>query len=93
MATVILAGLIYFICEMYLDDCIVHAKTQEEFLIRLRKLFTRFREKGIILKPSKTRLGMSLIEYVGRVISEDGISMSEKKINSVLDFPKPEYAA
>jgi hypothetical protein len=25
MAAVVLAGLVYFICEIYLDDCIVHA--------------------------------------------------------------------
>ena len=92
MATVILAGLIYFICEMYLDDCLIHGKTEEEFLSRLRTILQRFREKGVIVKPSKTRLGLSKLEYVGRVISEQGLSMSEKKINSVLDFPKPEYA-
>ena len=32
---------------------------------------------------------MKQIEYVGRVISKDGLSMSEAKIQSVLDFPRP----
>ena len=32
MATVILAGLLYVTCEMYLDDCIVFGKGPDEFL-------------------------------------------------------------
>ena len=31
MATVVLAGLMYIICELYLDDIIVHGKTEDEF--------------------------------------------------------------
>ena len=31
MATVVLAGLMYVICELYLDDIIVHGKTEDEF--------------------------------------------------------------
>ena len=89
MASVILAGLIYFICEVYLDDVIIFADNTNDFIDRLRKLFTRFRLKNICLKASKCKFGLSKIEYVGRTISKEGVSMSTKKINSVLDFPKP----
>ena len=33
---------------------------------------------------------MPRVEYVGKVISTEGITMSQKKIQSVLDFPLPE---
>ena len=89
MASVILAGLIYFICEVYLDDVIIFADNTNDFIDRLGKLFTRFRLKNICLKASKCEFGLSKIEYVGRTISKEGVSMSTKKINSVLDFPKP----
>jgi hypothetical protein len=49
----------------------------------------RFRLKNICLKASKCKFGLSKIEYVGRSILKEGVSMSTKKINSVLDFPKP----
>ena len=32
---------------------------------------------------------MKQIDYVGRQISSQGISMSKEKIESVLNFPKP----
>ena len=32
---------------------------------------------------------MASIEYVGRVVSIDGLSMSAPKIENVLNFPRP----
>jgi hypothetical protein len=33
-----------------------------------------------------------MVEYCGKQISEDGLSMSTKKIQKVLDFPRPTTA-
>jgi hypothetical protein len=41
MAAVVLADLIYFICEIYLDDCIVHASDTLTFISRLDLIFKR----------------------------------------------------
>jgi hypothetical protein len=41
MAATCLLGLIYYICEVYLDDIIVHGKTNEEFIFNLREVFKR----------------------------------------------------
>ena len=89
MATVVLAGMIYIICEMYLDDCIVYGTGTDEFCERLEKLFIRFDEKHIFLKAIKCKLGMSEVEYVGKTVSKDGLRMSEKQIKGVTEFPKP----
>ena len=89
MATVVLVGLIYISCEMYLDDCIVYGRGNDEFLERLELVFQRFRRYGLYLKAKKCKFGMKLIDYVGRVISAEGISMSKQKIESVIKFPKP----
>jgi hypothetical protein len=89
MASVVLAGLIYYICEMYLDDCIVHGKGNDQFLERLELVFQRFSKHNILLQPKKCKFGMKVIEYVGRQISREGTSMSTNKIRSVVDFPKP----
>jgi hypothetical protein len=89
MAKVVLNGLIYMCCEMYLDDCIVYARGDDEFLERLEAVFRRFRCFGLYLKAKKCKFGMKSIEYVGRTISVTGISMSRAKIESILKFPKP----
>ena len=79
-------GLIYHCCEMYLDDCIVHGKGEAEFLTNLNKVFERFRLKGLRLKAKKCRFSLPCIEYVGRVVDKDGLSMSKEKIETVLNF-------
>ena len=85
MVTAVLYGLIYNCCEMYLDDYIVYRRGKAEFLKNLRKVFERFRLKILRLKAKKCGFGLKRIEYVGRVIDKDGLSMSKEKIKTVLD--------
>ena len=92
MAACVLLGLIYFICEVYLDDIIVHGKTTTEFLFRLREVFKRMRKFNLKVKPRKCRLGMPKVEYCGREISELGLTMSEKKCHTINNFPEPKLA-
>jgi hypothetical protein len=91
MAAVVLAGLVYFICEIYLDDCIIHAADNASFLARLEQVFQRFSKHKLFLKPAKCLFGTPKVEFCGRVISKLGISMSAKKISQVLNFPFPIY--
>ena len=90
MATAVLGGLIYHICEMYLDDCIVYGTGTDEFCKNLEKVFIRFEAAHLFLKASKCKLGLSEVEYVGKTISKEGITMSQKQIQGVMDFPKPQ---
>lgn len=89
VATVVLVGLIYTICELYIDDIIVPAKTEDELIERLRKVLLRFREFNITANPKKCDFGMSEVEYVGHVMNEHGLSFSKGKVAEVLDFPVP----
>jgi Reverse transcriptase (RNA-dependent DNA polymerase) len=86
MTSIVLNGLIYFICEMYIDDCILYAKGNKKFLERLEILFKRFQEKNIYLNASKCKFRLATVEYIGRQISKGGITMSKTKINSVWIF-------
>ena len=38
MATVVLTGLIYMICEMYIDDCTVFGDTHIDFVLIKKKI-------------------------------------------------------
>ena len=89
MATVVLAGLIYMICEMYIDDCTVFGDTNIEFVSRLKLIFERFRKHNLYIKASKCFFGYSELEFVEKVVSEKGLQLSRTKIQSILDFPLP----
>ena len=89
MMTIVLVGLLYVICEVYIDDVIVHGKTPEEFIDRLRQVFQRFRTYNISLSPAKSLIGMSKIEYVGSLIDKDGMHFTKEKLSEVENFPIP----
>ena len=89
MANTVLHGLIYQICEIYIDDIIVYGSLEEEFLENLEKVLKRLKEYNISLNPKKTKIGLPKIEYVGHTISGEGISISAEKRQDVLDVPLP----
>ena len=92
MMVIVLAGLAYDICEAYIDDLIVHGKTEEELVENLRRFFTRLREYGIKLNPAKSVLGVEVIEYVGHTIDGEGMHFSREKLSEVAQYPTPTNA-
>jgi hypothetical protein len=92
IATVVLAGLFYIICEVYIDDIIVHGPTEIDFLNNIEEVFKRLRKHKITLNPDKCHLGLTQIEFVGHVINEEGIHFSDEKLMRVLEFKQPRIA-
>lgn len=60
MTTIVLAGLIMIICEIYLDDLIIPATTEEELIHNFIIVLERFRKYGITINPLKCLLGISM---------------------------------
>ena len=71
MATVVLVGLRYMICKMYIDDCSVFGDTNIEFVSRLRLVFERSRKYNLCLKANKCYFGFKELEFAGKVLSEE----------------------
>ena len=86
---VILAGLIYTILESYIDDILIYASTEEELWQRLDQVFTRFTQRNIKFNPDKVFISDIEMEFVGHIITKEGISFSSKKTNGVRDIPLP----
>ena len=90
MANKVLAGYVTRICEIFIDDVLIHGPTDNEYLGNTRKVLGRLREKKVTAIPAKTILGLKEVEYVGHLISSTGTSFTEEKRLQVLDFPLPE---
>jgi len=89
LVTQVLKGLMHDGCELYLDDCMVHAPTLDIFLKRLRLVFQRFSDCGITLNPAKCKIGLSEVEFCGHTLNEHGLHFTRDKLDSVLNFPLP----
>ena len=83
----ILAGLRFKTCLIYLDDIIVYGKTFEEELKRLEEVFVRLRSSSLKLKPSKCVLFQKRVTYLGHIVSESGITTDPGKIERVCEWP------
>jgi hypothetical protein len=93
IAVTVLAGLMYICAEAYIDDVIVHGKNEDEFIKNLRTVFLRFRKYNVKLQPSKMKIGLTNVEYVGHTIDKEGLHFARAKLDSVLNFKKPVYQA
>ena len=90
IATVVLVTLIHVICELYIDDIIVHGRNEKEFLDRLEKVLRRLQQYKITVNPAKEKFGLSEVDYVGHVIDPTGLTFSKEKRDKVRSFPLPQ---
>ena len=92
LSTIVLIGLLYYVCELYIDDIIVHAQEPASFLSRLRQVFDRLRKHKVTLNPEKCKFGLQSVEYVGHTIDETGLTFSTEKLEDVLAIEPPIYS-
>ena len=74
---------------IYLDDIIIFSKSFNEHLERLQLVFDRLREHGLKLKPSKCQLVRKEVQYLGHLVSAEGIRTDPEKISRVRDWVRP----
>ena len=86
----VLKGLHWKICLIYLADVIVKGRTFEEELERLQQVFERLAWAGLKLKPRKCFLFQKRVSYLGHVVTEEGISADPGKVEQVRTWPIPE---
>ena len=85
----VLAGLQWTSCLVYLDDVIVPGKTFSEHLNFLRDVFGRIREAGLKLQPTKCFLCQKKVSFLGHIVSEDGVATDPSKTDKVASWPTP----
>ena len=77
-------------CIIYLDDIIVFSKMLDEHIKRLQSVFKKLDQAGLCLKPSKCEFFKKRVEYLGHIISENGIETNPKKIEAIVKWPQPQ---
>ena len=85
----VMTGLNFETCLVYLDDIIIFSNDLESHLDRLAKLFSRLREADLKLKPSKCQLFQKEVTFLGYTVSRHGVGTEPEKIAAVRDWPTP----
>ncbi|GBL53970.1 Retrovirus-related Pol polyprotein from transposon 297 [Araneus ventricosus] len=76
-------------CECYLDDIVIYSNTPEEHYQDVEKVLTLLHKAKLTLKPEKCHFFQRQLEFLGYLVSEDGMRPQENKIRTVQDFPIP----
>ena len=89
----VLKDLLWEIVLLYLDDSLLHAKTEEELLDALEKFFARLDEHNIKLHPAKFVLFAKALTWCGKQVSKNGIKPAPHRAEAVKTMPDPETLA
>ena len=86
----LLTGLLWSSCLVYLDDIIVLGKNFTNHLQNINLVFQRIRDAGLKLQPPKCRFFQEEVAYLGLIVSREGISVDPTKVDKVRHWPIPQ---
>ena len=86
----VLAGLLWKTCLVYIDDIILMAETAEQMTERLDEVFGRLRDANLKLKPSKCKVFQTEVSFLGHRVGPDGqLGPDPEKVKAVQNWPVP----
>ncbi|MBW0503992.1 hypothetical protein O181_043707 [Austropuccinia psidii MF-1] len=74
---------------VYLDDIMVFSSSEEEHVKHVASVLQRLRDNNLFSKASKCVFHASSVEYLGYVVSSEGLKMDSSKVQQILNWPQP----
>jgi hypothetical protein len=74
---------------VFVDDILVYSKNKEEHEEHLRMVLQVLREHQLYAKFNKCDFFQKEIQYLGHIISAEGVAVDPKKIKEIMDWPAP----
>lgn len=84
-----LIGLVDVTCIVYLDDILIFSKTEKEHVEHVKEVLARLREAKLYVKLSKCEWHTQRTEYLGYIVTPEGIRMDEDRIKTITEWPMP----
>lgn len=85
----VLVGLEWKSCFVYLDDILIASSSLGEHLQHLREVFARLRSANLRLKPKKCGLLRREVNFLGHIVSVEGIHPDPSKTARIEAYPRP----
>ena len=89
----LLRGLTWEKCLVYMDDVLIFGRTLKEHNERLQEVFQRFSDAGVKLSVEKCHFLEKEVRYLGHVISYDGIKTDPVKTECIRKYERPSTSA
>jgi hypothetical protein len=79
--------------KVWLSDCLLHTKTEDDLLATLNFFFNQCREHGLKLHASKCVLFAPTVRFCGRLITKDGVRFDPKNMEALQTMQEPQSGA
>ena len=73
----------------YIYDIIIFSRFVDEHLVHLEEVFRRLSDANVKLNPKKCSFVKQRLEYLGHVVTPEGISPNPDKVRVIQEFPTP----
>ena len=74
---------------VFFDDILIYSRNNAEHLQHLQVVFNILRMNVLFAKRSKCSFGQAKVEYLGHVITKEGVTTDPHKIQAMVDWPRP----
>ena len=87
--SLVLQGMSWKTVLAFLDDICILGKSKEDHLNNLGDVFRRFRKFGLKLKPKKCSLFCKEVEFLGRLVGVNGVTMTDQSLETIREWRAP----
>lgn len=74
---------------VYMDDLLIYSRTREEHIRHLGTVLSRLKSEELYVSPKKCHFLQPETEFLGMLVSKDGIRVNPEKVEVVRQWPKP----
>nr|KYP31821.1 Retrovirus-related Pol polyprotein from transposon 297 family [Cajanus cajan] len=74
---------------VFIDDILIYSRTHEEYEVHLQTVLQILKDKQLYAKLSKCEIWLEEVNFLGHVISKDGVSVDPSKVEAVLLWEPP----
>lgn len=85
----VLRHLLNKICLVYMDDVIVFSTSLTEHINNLKQVFQTLRTANLKVQLDKSEFLRKEVEFLGHIVTPEGIRPNSKKIDAIRRFPIP----
>uniref|UniRef100_A0AAQ4PQG4 Gypsy retrotransposon integrase-like protein 1 n=1 Tax=Gasterosteus aculeatus aculeatus TaxID=481459 RepID=A0AAQ4PQG4_GASAC len=75
---------------VYIDDILVYSTDLEKHVAHVRQVLEKLLENHLYVKLEKCEFHKTQVQFLGYVISSQGVQMDKDKIKAVVDWPGPQ---
>ena len=83
----VLAGLHWTTCLLYIDDIICFSKIIDERIAKLDEILNGIRQAGLKMSPNKCNLFQRSVSFLSHVVSGNGVSAAQTKLAALKAWP------